>query len=167
MKNIAITNVMIIGFAFFLSVFFSACKGDSDYKVTRQQVMDLHDKLMIDGEMAMHNKMALDTLAIKGLANLKRTQHALDTLKEKTQIAKLTAKLNTADERMMDWMNKFQPDVDGKNNAEAIAYFTKEKVKLIKMDSLYKIALKESSDYLKKFNLEVPAASKGHDHSKH
>ena len=167
MKNLAKIGMIRLGILILSIVFIYACKAEPDYKVTRQQVMDLHDKLMIDGEIAIRNKMALDTLAIKDLSDLRTKQPSIDTAKEKKLILELIGRLNAADEHMMDWMNKFQPDIDGKNNAQAVTYFNAEKVKLVKMDSLYKVVIRDSDDYLKKFNLEDHPSDDGHDHSKH
>ncbi|MDQ8052211.1 MAG: hypothetical protein REI78_04255 [Pedobacter sp.] len=140
------------------------CNSEADYKVTRQEVMDLHDKLMIDGEIAIRNKMRLDTLGKQGLKKLKSTLIELDTLLEKQQIDRLIAMLNGADDQMMDWMHNFQADVEGKSNAQAVAYFQGEKVKLYKLDSIYRTALAQSDEYLKRFKLNVPQTHGDHHH---
>jgi hypothetical protein len=140
-----------IAFILVIAALWFGCKNEPDYKVVRQQVMDHHDQLMIDGEIAIKNKMQLDTLSNEGLKKLKLVDPTLDTLKEKQQIASLIQMLNKADEHMMDWMHDFQADIGQKNNAQAVAYFNGEKTKLNTMDSLYRIALKQSDDYLKRF----------------
>lgn len=150
-----------------LVVTFSACENKPDYKTVRKEVMDLHDKLMIDGELAIRNKMALDTLSKSGLRKLNQADAKIDTLIEQQAIASLVNKLNEADENMMDWMQLFKPEVDGKSNEEAIKYFQEEKVKLVKMDSLFKSALVQSDSFLKKYKVkkqDAPVDHTGHKH---
>lgn len=147
-----------------LAVLILSCNNSPDYKETRQQVMELHDKLMIDGEIAVKNKMKLDTLSKYGLKKFKLADQKLDTITEKQHIAVLIDKLNEADERMMDWMHEFQADVEGKNNAQAVAYFNGEKVKLNKLDSIYRIALQQSDAYLKKFKINMQKELHSHSH---
>ncbi len=160
------TNIYNTIYAGILMLFISlatACSDTPDYKVVRADVVALHDKLMIDGEKAIHNKMVLDTFAIRELPN----RVDVDTAAERQQINQLIALLEEADESMMDWMQDFIADVEGMSNAKAVEYFRAEKVKLVKMDSLYKTALDSSEAYLKRFGVQVHVANDGHDHSKH
>lgn len=153
----------------FCSLFFAACQNQPDYKEVRQQVMDLHDKVMADGEKVVKNKMILDTIGKLKLKALKAAQPTLDTLAEKKKIAELVDKLNKADEKMMDWMHDFKADVQGKDNAEAVKYFSGEMTKIKALDEQYKNVITESDAYLKKLNLkpaETPAAAQ-HNHNKH
>ncbi|MDN5288525.1 MAG: hypothetical protein JWR38_4799 [Mucilaginibacter sp.] len=122
-----------------------ACNSGPDYKVIRQQVIDVHDKIMGDGEKAMNNKTQLDTL------NLKKTDQTTDTLIERQQIRLLSKNLATADDQMSDWMHAFKMDFKGKTDAETVSYFNAEKLKVERLDSLYKSAISESDAYLKRF----------------
>ncbi|EHQ31081.1 hypothetical protein [Mucilaginibacter paludis] len=150
----------------FTGLALSACQNDPDYKAVRQQVLDQHDKIMMDGEKAMTFKMKLDTLAMSALAKFKQQQPSLDTTAELQQLKTLSKKLNDADERMNDWMHNFKTDVDGKTNAEAVSYFNGEQVKIRQLDSIYKMVLKESADYLKRFNVKTDTSMKTMDHMK-
>lgn len=163
MKHIKFYQIAIL----FVMLAFTSCSSEPDYKKVRQEVIDLHDKLMVDGEMAIRNKMALDTLSIQGLSAAKKSNPTLDTTAEKEHIKKLVAQLKTADDNMMDWMQDFKADIEGMNNAQAVTYFQSEKIKLVKMDSLYKIALDGSKHYLQKFGVNIHPLNDGHDHSKH
>lgn len=162
-KIINLNNILYIGILMLFISLTTACRNEPDYKVVRADVVALHDKLMADGEKAIHNKMALDTFAIRELPN----RMDLDTAAERRQIIKLMNLLDEADESMMDWMQDFKADVEGMSNAKAVEYFRAEKVKLVKMDSLYKAALDGSEAYLKRFGVKVHVANDGHDHSKH
>lgn len=122
---------------------------------------------MMDGELAIRNKMSLDTLLGTGLKKMKLSDPKLDTLIEKQYITSLIKKLNEADESMMDWMQVFKPEIDGKNNEAAIKYFQDEKIKLVKMDSAFKSALGQSDSYLKKYKVnkqDAPVDHAGHKH---
>jgi len=170
MKNLLFKN-KFSNFYFLLIglILIGSCKNEPDYKVVRQEVMDIHDKIMVDGERAIKNKMVLDTLSKTKLKELNQAHPELDTLAEKIQIAKLVEKLSQADEMMMDWMHEFQADIEGKTNEQAVTYFKGEMVKVVNLDQFYKEVLKESDAYLKKFNLSSVKGEKEvpHDHSKH
>ncbi|GGE38830.1 hypothetical protein GCM10011413_00470 [Pedobacter psychrotolerans] len=146
---------------------FLGCNNETDYKVIRQEVVDLHNKVMEDGEIASKNRLMLDTLSRIGLKAFKDTQPGIDTITEQKNIAILIGKLDQVDQDMMKWMQEFEPDVEGKGNAEAVKYFEGERIKIKKLDSQYKQILNESDVYLKKFNLIPSSHSMEHDHGKH
>jgi len=142
MKNTIMLCLILLGL--------QACQSEPDYKSVRKEVLDAHDSVMMDGEMAIKNKMRLDTISAN-LDSLSKAKLVADTLAEKQTISKLQLKLNTADEQMNDWMHKFNAELDGKSNAEAVKYFKAEKIKVNILDSLYKEAIGESNIYLSKF----------------
>ncbi len=150
--------------ALYAGLTLASCQSEPDYKVVRQEVLDQHDKIMMDGEKAMNYKMKLDTLAMSGLAKIKQHQPSIDTAAEHQQIIDLTKKLNQADEKMNDWMHNFKTDVDRKSNTEAVAYFNAEKTKVQQLDSTYKSVLKEAEAYLKKLNVKSDTSMKAMDH---
>jgi hypothetical protein len=131
------------------------CKPEVNYKTVRQEVIVLHDELMADEDRAMNSKMMLDTLALKET-----------NAKARDSIAVLSNKLALASDEMSNWMEHFRSDVTGKSNAQAVAYFEQEKVKVKKLDSVYKAALTQSEVYLKKFYLK-PGTAKHHEHNMH
>lgn len=136
-----------------------ACNSGPDYKTVRDQVISQHDELMGDDEKAMMNKMKLDTLGMPAtLQKLKQQQPQLDTAAEKRVITALTKQLTAADDAMGDWMHNFNPDVQQKNNQQAVDYFKAEKVKVQKLDSAYKVAIKASDEELDKFHIKADAA---------
>jgi GTPase involved in cell partitioning and DNA repair len=162
MKIICKTRLMAIT-ALLALTGVQACNPGPDYKEVRKEVIDQHDQLMMDDERVMHNKMKLDTLALN-LKMLKQQQPALDTAQTRVDISELSKRLAAADDQMSEWMHHFKVDMEGKSNAEAVAYFKAEKVKVQKLDSLYKQVLNESDAYLEKFNIKNDAGSdKKHD----
>ncbi|WP_207420463.1 hypothetical protein [Desertivirga brevis] len=138
---------------FLISAFATAvvsCKQGPDYKTIRDEVVSIHDSVMINTEKAYLNKRKLDTLVTR-LDSIKKGRPALDTITEKQTMNKLRSQLEDADDQMSDWMHKFNADVSGKNEDEAVAYFNKEKAKIKAIDSVYVNLLKESDQYLLQF----------------
>ncbi|RZK81366.1 MAG: hypothetical protein EOO92_04780 [Pedobacter sp.] len=129
-----------------------AKKETADYKAVRDEVMQFHDVVMGDHGVIVQNEMKLDTL-LKTLKLRKQKSPELDTVKERRDIEAMIASLVKADEAMNDWMHKFEPDVEGKSNEEAVRYFKSEKTKIAAIDSIYKQEIKQSNGYLKKSKL--------------
>jgi len=135
---------------FALAVIAGSCTPAADYKSERDEVMKFHDVVMEDHGKLVDNQMKLDTL-IKSLSSVKTKYPAIDTLKEKKAMKDALQRLNTAEELMNDWMHKFEPDVTGKSDADAVAYFKAERIKIGRIDSIYKAEIRLSGDYLSKF----------------
>lgn len=132
---------------------FAGCQQEPDYKVIREEVIELHDQLMMDDEKVMRNKMRLDSLALSGLKELKGKEPALDTGQLHQEIEQLTTSMEAASDEMSTWMHEFEADIKGKTKPEAVAYFKGEKLKVNKLDSLYKKVLKESDALLNKYHI--------------
>jgi hypothetical protein len=142
MKHSIITAIAMISLA--------ACSHSENYKEIRQEVLTDHDKVMMDSEMAFKNKVRLDTLAVR-LDSLKKVNTSLDTLQEKVQINKLRAQLAQADDQMNNWMHQFDAEIGKKSNEEAVSYFKDEKKKVDDLDSIFKVVLKQSGEYIQRF----------------
>lgn len=127
-----------------------SCNQGENYKIARDEVMKFHDVVMEDHGKIVSNQMKLDTL-LRSLKMLKQQFPETDTLKEKTEISALLKRLTGSEDSMNDWMHKFEPDVTGKSNEEAVKYFKEEKIKIHKIDSLYKVDIAISDAYLTKF----------------
>lgn len=127
-----------------------SCTQTGDYKAKRDEVMKFHDVVMEDHGKLVDNMMKLDTM-IKTLPALKEKFPAIDTVKEKAAMKETQARLNKAEDLMNDWMHKFEPDITGKSNEEAVQYFKAERLKIGKIDSLYKAEIKSSGAYLSQF----------------
>jgi hypothetical protein len=106
--------------------------------------------VMEDHGRIVNNQMKLDTL-LRSLKIVKQQFPEIDTLREKTAISNLLKRLTSSEESMNDWMHKFEPDVTGKSNEEAVQYFKEEKAKIHKIDSLYKADIAVSDAYVAKF----------------
>jgi hypothetical protein len=133
-----------------LPLFFQACSSGPDYKEARSEVLELHDKVMIDSEKAIRNRMKLDTLSAK-MDSLKQVDPGLDTGAASQKMAVLKARLDSADEQMNTWMRAFDAEIGGKSNDEAVAYFKEEGEKVKALDSVYGVVIKESDAFLSNF----------------
>lgn len=127
----------------------AACTQEANYKTERDEVMKFHDVVMADNGLLVNNGMKLDTL-LRNLPALKAKFPAMDTLQQKEEMQAVLERLNKAEELMNDWMHAFEPDITGKSNEEAIKYFKAERVKIGRIDSLYKTEIKASTMFLKK-----------------
>ncbi len=128
----------------------SSCKQQGDYKANRDEVIKVHDIVMADQGKVIDQQMKLNEM-LKNLSGLKIQNPDIDTLKEKDSIAIVRDRLIVAEEEMSTWMHEFEPDVTGKSNDEAIAYFESEKRKIQKVDTIFKAELKRAAAYLSKF----------------
>ncbi|MFD2148260.1 hypothetical protein [Mucilaginibacter antarcticus] len=143
-----------------------SCQNEANYKDVRKEVITLHDGLMASDERLMSTKMALDSLCLTGMPGVKAHYLEVDTGELRTEVKLLTERLNNLSDQMSNWMENFKTDMDGKSNAEAVAYFEAEKVKVKRLDSLYNAAITESENYLKRFDIKRDTTAK-HEHSMH
>lgn len=130
---------------------FSACKDQKkEEKTLESQVMDLHEKVMGDGEIAMKNKMKMDTLLLKK-DSIKTAYPALDTSAENKTMRNLSAQIVKADDRMSDWMHNYNPDFSGKPHNEIIKYLEEQKKQVSQINAQYNDVIKTSNQYLIKY----------------
>ena len=127
-----------------------SCTQQPNYKTERDAVMKFHDVVMADHGILVSNQMKIDSL-VKDMGALKTKFPALDTLKEKADLLGTLNRLNKAEDLMNDWMHKFEPDITGKSDSQAIEYFKAERVKIGSIDSVYKAEIKFSTAHLQKF----------------
>lgn len=129
-----------------LALLFSACKTEPNSEAIKKEVLNIHDKLMIDGEKVIKNRMKLDTLLLSD-----RVKNATDSSQQK--ISSLIEKLNKADENMMDWMHFFKDDFKGKSEQENLDYYKSQMIKIREVEDGYIKATKESDSLLKIYNM--------------
>ncbi|MFC3362630.1 hypothetical protein ACFOG5_05515 [Pedobacter fastidiosus] len=135
----------IITLAFCSIVFlFSACKTEPDSKAVKKEVLNIHDKLMMDGEKVVKNKMKLDSV-------LKSDQ--IKSTEDSLKVADLINRLNKADEDMMDWMHFFKDDFKGKNEQEDLDYYKSQMVKVRLVEDGYIKVTRASDSVLKVYKV--------------
>jgi hypothetical protein len=128
----------------------AACKPQTDYKEKRDEVIKIHDVVMADQGKVVSREIQITSM-LKDLKGLKARNSRLDTLAERDSLVAIHTRLSKADESMNDWMHQFEPDVTGKSNEEAVKYFESEKLKIQKVDTLFKQEIKSADAYLSKF----------------
>ncbi|RYE20049.1 MAG: hypothetical protein EOP42_28080 [Sphingobacteriaceae bacterium] len=134
-----------------LMLSFAACKDPKkDEKALESEVMNLHEKVMTDGETAMQNKMKLDTLILKK-DSIKTAFPNLDTSAENKNMRKLSSEIVQADDTMSDWMHNYNPDFSGKSHQQIMDYLDQQKQKVSAINNQYDAVIKTSNQYLLKF----------------
>jgi len=138
-------------------VFYAGCKTEPDAQAVRKEVLNIHDKVMTDGEKVIKNKMKLDALLIS-----EKAKSSPDT----TKISQLIGKLNKADENMMDWMHFFKDDFKGKNEQENLNYYKSQMIKIREVEDEY-IKVTRTSDSLLRAYQVSPTQSTSDNSHKH
>jgi len=140
-----------------LIILFSSCKTEPMANDIKKEVLNIHDKLMIDGEKVVKNRMALDSVLKSN--KIKSSQDSLN-------ISDLVIRLNKADENMMDWMHFFKDDFKGKNEQEDLEYYKSQMIKIRAVEDEYITVTKASDSVLKIYNIK-PADKMEMKHDKH
>lgn len=138
-------------FVFVLMAVFAGCKDvKKEEKTLENQVMDLHEKVMADGETAMQSKMKFDTLILKK-DSIKTIYPTLDTSAENKTMRNLSRQIVKADDNMSDWMHNYNPDFTGKTHQQILDYLEQQKKEVAEINAQYKTVIQASNQYLLKF----------------
>jgi len=120
-----------------LATLAASCSDDKAHeKSLLDSITKAHEKVMVDDGMIMKNIMALKPYALAPATKDSATLYSKN--------------LSNADDVMMDWMNKFNPDFAGKSHEQTMAYLTSQKAQVLKVDSLINSAVSASNQYLTK-----------------
>lgn len=118
----------------------SGCKDEkAEEKAGMDAVIKIHDKAMGNSEMAVKNKMQIDSLA--------KFNSDLNSI---TEMKGISTQLANADAAMEDWMHKFNPDFTGKSHTDIMVYLDAQKAEVQKVDSMLIVANKAAEKYLPK-----------------
>lgn len=116
-----------------LGFIISSCNNNkAQEKALLDEVIKTHDKLMADDGAIMKNKEQLKPFAAT----------------DKDSVAAYTKLLDNADDAMMNWMNKFNPDFTGKSHEQIMTYLNGQKTEILKLDSLINNAINASDKYI-------------------
>jgi len=106
-----------------LAVIASSCSDDkAQEKLLLDSVIKAHDKVMADDNVIMNNKMKLKSIA---------TTATLPAAKD--SVAAYNNLLVKADDAMMVWMNKFNPDFTGKSHQQIMDYLHQQQAQITKV----------------------------------
>lgn len=138
-------------------LFFAACKTEPDANAVKKEVLNIHDKLIMDGEKVVKNRIKLDSILKSG---------KIKSVEDSLKMANLINQLNKADERMMDWMHFFKDDFKGKNEQENMAYYKSQMIKVRAIEDQYIQVTKLSDSVLKIYNIKFAETTevKNHKH---
>ncbi|MGM9476005.1 hypothetical protein ACS5PU_06230 [Pedobacter sp. GSP4] len=134
-------NILLLGL---VAIFLISCKTEPDSEAVKKEVLNIHDKLMIDGEKVIKNKMKLDTILLSD-----QIKQAPDSALQKQKVSHLISDLNAADEKMMDWMHFFKDDFKGKTEQDKLNYYKAEMVKIRAVEDSYIKATRASDSLIK------------------
>lgn len=138
MKYVTIQAISLIVLSFF-----NGCKTEPDADAVKKEVLNIHDKLMIDGEKVVKNRIKLDSVLKTGQIN---PQNSL-------ALAGLISRLNKADENMMDWMHFFKADFKGKTDQQELDYYKSEMIKIRAVEDSYIKVTRQSDSVLKIYDV--------------
>jgi uncharacterized membrane protein YcgQ (UPF0703/DUF1980 family) len=122
----------------------------AEQKKLQEEVMAVHDSLMMDMGKLSNSKEKLSLILTK-LDSLKSTQAGLDTTILKNKIYDTKLALSKADDAMMDWMNGFNPDYTNKSEQEVEVYLKNQKTKIEEVKTLFKNSLSISDSIITKY----------------
>ncbi|WP_316735451.1 hypothetical protein [Pedobacter aquatilis] len=126
---------------FLLSLGFTSCTQQEDYKQVRAEVVAIHDKVMQDADMAYIQRKALDSVI-----------HQMKPA-EVLRVQAVLSEIDKANHEMEEWMEHFEPDVTGKSNEQSVSYFKAELGKVKNLDQHYKRAMTRADYYLDSLRL--------------
>jgi len=148
----------IITLAFFaIILLLNACTTEADSKAVRNEILNIHDKLMMDGEKVIRNRIKLDSVL---------KSDTIKAINDSVKIADLVGRLNAADEKMMDWMHLFKKDFKGKNEQENLEYYKSEMIRIRDVEDSYIKVTRESDSVLKVYKI-VPDEKMKMQHHQH
>jgi len=132
-------KIFLIAIAAFM---LAGCNNNKDQeKALLNEVIKYHDKLMDDDGIIVNSRKQLKIFAAT-------TPPPSPGVKD--SLVMYGKQLDTADDAMMAWMNKFNPDFTGKTHDEIMAYLTTQKVQITKIDSQLSSAISASDKYILK-----------------
>ena len=127
---------ILIPIIFLISL--SACdKKPDNQKVMIDEVMAIHDEVMPKMDEIMSLKSSLDS--------------ASKVSPDSVKVRELSSALEVADNKMMDWMEEYNPDfLKGKSNEEISKYYADEKAKISSVKDLANKSIEEAKAFLRK-----------------
>ena len=140
----------------------NGCNTEPDSNAIHEELQNLHNQLMMNSGRIIKNRMMLDTLYRSNL-ELRSKKEIADTTAEKKHIAILIEQLNMADTEMMDWMHNFNNDFKG-TEAESLAYYKSEMIKVHQIDHRYDSLSKASDSVLNIYHFKPEAAKMNMEH---
>lgn len=126
----------------------TACNSSQREEQTQEKelqtkLLKMHDRIMPEMETIVHKETALN-LALKTMRADKKLNKSLDTISVSTHISASLSRLKSADDAMMNWMDKLDLDFSQKNHKQIMAYLSLNYNQVGQIDSAVKKALESS-----------------------
>jgi hypothetical protein len=105
-----------------------------------------HEKALLDSVITAHDKvMGEDGITIKVRAKLNALAVRKPELKDSANF--YIKQLDDNDNKMMDWMNKFNPDMSGKSHEQIMTYLSVQKKEVLSVDSQIKLGEQQAVNF--------------------
>jgi hypothetical protein len=117
---------------------FSCTDTKKQEKDLLNEVIKIHDEVMVKDELIIINKMQLDTL----IKESKRPGL-------KDSATKMVADLDSADAHMENWMHKFDAENKGKSHDQIMSYLADQKKQIQAIDAELDKSVAASSTFIK------------------
>jgi hypothetical protein len=123
-----------------LAIVATGCSDDkAQEKLLLDSVIKAHDKVMADDNEIMKNKAKLKSMV---------TPATLPAVKDSVNV--YTNLLTKADDAMMVWMNKFNPDFTGKSHQQIVDYLHEQQAQINKVNAQLDSAISVSNKFINK-----------------
>lgn len=107
------------------------------------------EKALLDSVIKAHDRvMGYDGTITKERSSLKSLVLAKPALRDSINYYLKT--LDASDNKMMDWMNKFNPDFTGKTHGQVMSYLYSQEKEVTRVDSQMKLDVSQAADFLKR-----------------
>ncbi|NIJ52157.1 viral A-type inclusion protein [Dyadobacter arcticus] len=113
------------------------------------EVMTIHDAVMpqMDDIMSLKSKLSKEIQHIDSLQNIGISSNTM--AEQRIKAVDLNQKLNDSDKLMMNWMHEYRGDSAKKlKSEEAIAYFEKEREKILLVKQTTAKSIQEAKTFL-------------------
>jgi dsDNA-binding SOS-regulon protein len=122
-----------------IAILFFGCSDDkAQENALLDSVKKAHDKVMTDDGQVMKNKMQLKSLLASTAPGIKDSADMY------------SKRLDSTDNVMMDWMNKFNPDFTNKTHEKIMDYLKQQQKEISGLDTLLKSSVAASASFINK-----------------
>lgn len=112
----------------------------------RNEVIEIHDEIMPEMQTTYNLRKRL-TEKLDSIQHVDSEQE-IEPVKNEIEVA--IQKLNEANQNMMQWMRNFNPDFQGEQEDEKMAYYQIEKDKIVEVQDQFSKAILQAEETLTK-----------------
>jgi paraquat-inducible protein B len=112
----------------------------------RNEVIEIHDEIMPEMQTTYNLRKRLS----EKLDSIQHVDSEQEIEPVKNEIEVAIQKLNEANQNMMQWMRNFNPDFQGEQEDEKMAYYQIEKDKIVEVQDQFSKAILQAEETLTK-----------------